>query len=169
MPERRGGDGNCCADSVGLLLPCSVSRPSRAPRPWGHVPWCEVSLLRMGRRQGGLGLQSRAPRCAGESFKGGANVFASSFLFNSFGVAQSKAMVGTEQLHYRVCIAALFLKVKELQRETPKRRGLCLITLIIPVEYQDRVHTGLDLADLDANERRRSSGQQLWGCFHSYM
>lgn len=78
----------------------------------GDVPWCEVSLLGVGRRRGGLGPQSRALRCAGESFEGGANVFSSSSLLNSFGVARGKGRVGTEQLRYRVGIAALFPTMK---------------------------------------------------------
>lgn len=52
---------------------------------------------------GGLALQSKALRGARESFEGGANVFSSSFLCNSFGAAQGKVMVGAEQLHYVHC------------------------------------------------------------------
>lgn len=61
----------------------------------------DVPLPGLGRRRGGLGLQSRALRCAGGSFGGGANTFSPSLLSASFGDAQGKAMVGPEQLHYR--------------------------------------------------------------------
>jgi len=78
----------------------------------------------MGRRQGGLGPQSRALRCAGESFEGGADVYSSSFLINSFDVGQGKAMVGTEQLHSMHC--CFVSKVETAAEGNPKEERIVL-------------------------------------------
>lgn len=65
-----------------------------------------------------LGPQSRALRCAGGSFGGGANMFSSSFLSTSFGVAQG----GLPWWAQSGCITGVHCcsVSKELQR-----RGLC--------------------------------------------
>lgn len=89
------------------------------------------------------------------------------FLVSSPGVAKGKAM-GTNQLRCRLCIVLVFLDEIATEENLSDERTVPHI-LIMPAWTQGMVHTGASLAALEANGRCRSSGQQLWGQFLTYM